>query len=219
MDRNPIIEQLDSHIIEMVKLSGLRSSLQRGLSCFTSTVYQDRKPELGSGIDGFNERLSGLEAMAAEQAFMVASGQKESVDHLTQGRIWKGLAQSFESYGVHDRDGSTPNIVGAYKWRISQDATESSADEAEAIAKAGRIKMETVKKMRDRSVLARYQHRAQIGEDACTRYLHADPIFDAEPVGWEEVWDRIKTSAEADRIRTVRDADELINDLFLLADA
>ena len=67
--------------------------------------------------------------------------------------------------------------------------------------------------------LARFQHRSEIGEDACMRYLSAEPIFDEEPIGWADVWDRIKASAERDRIRTVRDADELINDLFLLANA
>ena len=213
----------------MVKLPGLRSSLQRALTHFISAEYKDRKPDVGSGIDGFNERLSELEAMAASQAFMVASGQKEAVDHDREGRIWKGICQSFEEYGVIDRDGATPNIVDAFKWRMSQDSAESSAGEAEAIANAGTLKAETVKKMRDRSAMNRYSHRSEIGESACSRYLHAEPIFvvdgpsnrtvGAEPIGWAEVWDRIKMSAERDRIRTVRDADELINDLFLLANA
>ena len=216
---NPIIQALPSDIKEMVKLAGLRSSLQRGLSCFTSVVYANRQPEVGSGVDGFNERLSALEAMAVSQAFAEASGQAAPKDHERQGRIWKGLAQSFEELGVFDRDGQTPNIVGAFKWRMSQDSAESSPDEAESIAKAGTLSAETVKKMRDRSAMNRFQHRSQIGEEACSLYLHAEPIFDAEPIGWADVWDRIKASAERDRIRTVRDADELINDLFLLANA
>ena len=216
---NPIIQAVPSDILEMVKLAGLRSSLQRGLSCFTSVVYANRRPEAGSGVDGFNERLSALEAMAVSQAFMEASGQAAPKDHEREGRIWKGLAQSFEELGVFDRDGQTPNVVGAFKWRMSQDSPESSSDEADSIAKAGTLSAETVKKMRDRSAMNRFQHRSQIGEEACSLYLHAEPIFDAEPIGWADVWDRIKASAERDRIRTVRDADELINDLFLLANA
>jgi len=216
---NPIIQAVPSDILEMVKLAGLRSSLQRALTCFTSVAYFERKPEVGSGIDGHNERLSALEAMAVSQAFMIASGRDEPVDHKQQGQIWKGIAQSFEELGVFDRDGTTPNIVGAFKWRMSQDSTESSSDEADSISKVGTLSAETVKKMRDRSALNRFQHRSQIGEEACSLYLHAEPIFDAEPIGWADVWDRIKASAERDRIRTVRDADELINDLFLLANA
>ena len=216
---NPIIQAVPSDIKEMVKLAGLRSSLQRGLSCFTSVVYANRRPEVGSGVDGHNERLSALEAMAVSQAFMEASGQAIPKDHEREGRIWKGLAQSFEELGVFDRDGQTPNVVGAFKWRMEQDSPESSADEADSISKVGTLSAETVKKMRDRSALNRFQHRSQIGEEACSLYLHAEPIFDAEPIGWPDVWDRIKASAERDRIRTVRDADELINDLFLLANA
>ena len=216
---NPIIKQLPSDIKEMVKAHGLRTCLQRGLSCYTSVVYANRQPEVGSGVDGFNERLSALEAMAVSQAFMEKSGQAEPKDHEREGRIWKGLAQSFEELGVFDRDGQTPNVVGAFKWRMSQDSPESSADEADSIATAGTLSAETVKKMRDRSALNRFQHRSQIGEEACSLYLHAEPIFDAEPIGWPDVWDRIKASAERDRIRTGRDADELINDLFLLANA
>jgi hypothetical protein len=217
--KHSLIQVVPSDIIEMVKLSGLRSALQRGLSCYTSAAYQDRKPELGSGVDGFNERLSALESMAVSQAFMEASGQAEPKDHERQGRIWKGIAQSFEEFGVVDRDGGTPNVVGALKWRLSQDSPESSPDEAEAIAKVGTLSAETVKKMRDRSALARFQHRSEIGEDACMRYLSAEPIFDEEPIGWADVWERIKASSERNRIRTVKDADELINDLFLLANA
>jgi len=216
---NPIIKAVPSDILEMVKLAGLRSSLQRSLTCFTSVAYFERKPEVGSGIDGHNERLSALEAMAVSQAFMEASGQAAPKDHEREGRIWKGLAQSVEEFGVVDRDGSTPNIVGALKWRLSQDGAESSADEAKAIAEASSLSAETVKKMRDRSAMAKFQHRSEIGEDACVRYLSAEPIFDEDPIGWADVWDRVKKSAERSRVRTVQDAEELINDLFLLHNA
>ena len=119
--KHSLIQEVPSEIMEMVKVNALQSFLQRGLSCYTSVVYQDRRPELGSGVDGYNERLSALEAMAQSQAFMEASGQAAPKDHERQGRIWKGLAQSVEEFGVVDRDGSTPNIVGALKWRLSQD--------------------------------------------------------------------------------------------------
>ena len=217
--KHSLIQEVPSEIMEMVKVNALQSFLQRGLSCYTSVVYQDRRPELGSGVDGYNERLSALEAMAVSQAFMEASGQAAPKDHERQGRIWKGLAQSVEEFGVVDRDGSTPNIVGALKWRLSQDGAESSADEAKAIAEASSLSAETVKKMRDRSAMAKFQHRSEIGEDACVRYLSAEPIFDEAPIGWADVWDRVKKSAERSRVRTVQDAEELINDLFLLHNA
>jgi hypothetical protein len=55
-----------------------------------------------------------------------------------------------------------------------------------------------------------------IGECALDIYLASDGNFDLEPVGWAEVWDDIKGRSEASLIRISRDADELINDLWLL---
>jgi len=217
--RNQNIAIMDSSILEMVKETGLLKSLQKGLSSSYSLAYQDRAPVVGSGIDGFNERLGALEEMAASQAFRVASGQSEAVDYSQQMRIWKGIAQTWESYGVFDRDGNTPNIVGAMKWRLAQDSTESDQAEAEVIAKASTLKAETIKKMRDQKALNRYQHRAEMMERAVMLYLEAEPIFDVDPINWENYWDDVKQSAERKMIRSANDSDELINDLFLLARA
>jgi len=211
-----ILQNLDNAVLQMVKRDALLKCLQRGLTHATTLAYADNAPDIGSGIEGFNERMASLQAKASSQAFAVDSGQTAPVDPREQMEAWKGLAQSFEGLGVFNKDGTTPTIVDAFQWRLSQDRQDSSEEEADAISKASQMSAATIKKMRDQSALRRYQHRAMIGECAVENYLSAESNLDLEPVGWSEVWDDIKGRSEASLIRISRDADELINDLWLL---